>query len=134
MERVALDTSFLIDVQNERRARGAPRGALAFLRTHANTAMLLPAVALGEYLAGFDDPDSPAARSLVMALHVLEVTSEAARLYALTSRALRAARRPIGSNDLWIGCTALAAEIPIVTRNADEFRRIPGLHVVTYTM
>jgi hypothetical protein len=56
VERVALDTTFLIDLQNEHRGRGAPAGAVAFLRAHASTDLLLPSVALGEYLEGFDDP------------------------------------------------------------------------------
>ncbi|MFW5920437.1 MAG: hypothetical protein ACOCUS_01255 [Polyangiales bacterium] len=58
MDRVALDTTFLIDLQNERRGRGEIRGAIAFLRDHASTELLLPSVALGEYLEGFGNPDS----------------------------------------------------------------------------
>jgi len=132
MERVALDTSFLIDLQNERRARGTPRGATAFLRASPELELLLPSVALGEYLEGFDDPDSPVARALVEPLRVLDVTPDVARLYAWTARSLRASRRLIGANDLWIGCTARAAALPIVTRNVDHFLRIPGLEVVGY--
>lgn len=132
MERVVLDTSFLIDLQNERRRRGAPRGAIDFLRAHPELELLLPAVALGEYLEGFDDPDGPAAQAVVAPLRVLAITHEVARLYALTTRALRASRRLIGTNDIWIGCTALAADAPLLTRNVGDFRRIPGLEVVSY--
>jgi tRNA(fMet)-specific endonuclease VapC len=38
----------------------------------------------------------------------------------------------IGTNDLWIGCTARAANLPLVTRNTEHFSRIPGLQVVAY--
>jgi tRNA(fMet)-specific endonuclease VapC len=132
MERVALDTSFLIDLQNERRARGEQRGAIAFLRAHQNTRLALPAVALGEYLEGFDDPTGEAAQALVAHLDILPVTADVAQLYARVTRALRAAGKLIGGNDLWIACTAKAAGVPIVTRNVAHFRRVPGLDVLSY--
>lgn len=37
--------------------------------------------------------------------------------------------RPVGANDLLIAATALAADVTLVTRNLEEFRRIPGLRV-----
>ncbi len=132
MDRVALDTSFLIDLQNERRGRGAAVGATAFLRAHATTELLLPAVALGEYLEGFSDPNGEAAQALIAPLRVLEVTHEVARLYASVTRALRETGWLIGTNDLWIGCSARAAGVPIVTRNVEHFRRVPELVVVDY--
>lgn len=132
MERVALDTTFLIDLQNERRERGKPRGAVAFLHAHPDTVILLPTVALGEYLEGFDNPSSPEAQALVGFLHRLEVSEEVARIYARMARRLRASGRLIGTNDLWIACTALAADAPIATRNVAHFRRVPGLEIVSY--
>lgn len=132
MERLAVDTSFLIDLQNERRGRGKPVGAIDFLRAHAASELLLPAVALGEYLEGFADPHGEQARALIAPLTVLEVSAEVARVYAAVTRALRDARTLIGSNDLWIACTAKAAGLPIVTRNTEHFARVPGLVVVDY--
>ena len=132
MEQVALDTTFLIDLQNERRARAKPRGALAFLQANQGTELFLPSVALGEYLEGFDDPHGDDAQALVASLQVLDVTSEVAHLYALTARQLRSRGQLIGSNDLWIGCTAACADLPIATRNPAHFRRIPKLKVVSY--
>jgi len=134
MERLAVDTSFLIDLQNERRGRGRVRGAFAFLRAHEATRLLLPSVALGEYLEGFDDPESEAAQALVKYLEVLPVTREVARLYAEVARSLRSAGRLIGTNDLWIACTARAARVPIVTRNAAHFERVPELPVLRYSV
>jgi predicted nucleic acid-binding protein len=132
VERLALDTSFLIDLQNEHRGRGAPAGAVAFLREQSSTELVLPSVALGEYLEGFDDPASAAAQALVSPLRILDVTAEVARTYAAVARALRDAGRLIGTNDLWIACTARAAGVPIVTRNVEHFERVPGLEVVAY--
>jgi predicted nucleic acid-binding protein len=132
VDRVALDTSFLIDLQNEHRGRGAAAGAIAFLRAHASTELLLPSVALGEYLEGFQDPTSAAARGLVAPLRVLEVTADVAHVYASVARLLRVAGRLIGANDLWIACTAKASAVAVVTRNVEHFRRVPGLDVIDY--
>jgi tRNA(fMet)-specific endonuclease VapC len=132
MERVALDTTFLIDLQNEHRARGKAHGATAFLQNHQTAELLLPSVALGEYLEGFANPDSDKAQELVSLLRILPVTREVARTYAATARALRARGKLIGTNDLWIACTAKTANLPLVTRNADHFKRVSGLVVVDY--
>ena len=132
MDRVAIDTTFLIDLQNERRARGPVRGATRFLRANPGTVLLLPSVALGEYLEGFDDPVGAEAQALVASLRSLPVTERVAALYAATVRKLRRTGRLIGTNDLWIACTARAEEVPILTRNVADFRRVPGLRVLGY--
>lgn len=36
----------------------------------------------------------------------------------------------IGAHDLWIAATALTHGLSVATGNADEFRRVPGLHVI----
>ncbi len=132
MESLALDTTFLIDLQNERRSRGHPTGATDFLTKHQSVELLLPAVALGEYLEGFADPSGKAAQELIAPLRVLPVTAETALVYAAVVRSLRAKGRLIGTNDLWIACTAKVANLPLVTRNVSEFERVPGLVVVGY--
>jgi predicted nucleic acid-binding protein len=132
LDRLALDTTFLIDLQKERRARGAPLGATDFLRKHERSELFLPSIALGEYLEGFDDPGGTEAQALVSTLRVLHVTAEAAKIYATVARTLRAKGRLIGSNDLWIACTARAHDVPLLTRNVSEFKRVEGLAVVGY--
>lgn len=49
--------------------------------------------------------------------------------YAEQFSQLRAAGTPIGGNDLWIGCHALAESATLVTNNDREFRRLVGLSV-----
>jgi predicted nucleic acid-binding protein len=132
MDQIALDTTFLIDLQNERRGRGRARGASAFLLANRNAEFFLPVIARGEYLEGFERPEVPEAHEWIDAIKVLEVTAEVALSYASVARQLRAAGCLIGTNDLWIGCTALKANLPLATRNVTEFRRIPGLRVMEY--
>jgi len=47
--------------------------------------------------------------------------------YATQFTRLKAAGTPIGANDLWIACHALAQDAVLVTHNLREFERISGL-------
>jgi tRNA(fMet)-specific endonuclease VapC len=60
---------------------------------------------------------------------VYPATVEICRHYAEQFTHLKAAGTPIGANDLWIGCHALAENATLVTNNAREFRRLDGLAV-----
>ena len=51
------------------------------------------------------------------------------RHYAEQFTRLKEAGTPIGANDLWIACHALAEEAILVTRNTREFTRVAGLRV-----
>lgn len=59
----------------------------------------------------------------------LSFDDDAAEIYGLVRAQLRREGRPIGGNDLIIAATALAADVTLVTRNQEEFRRVPGLRV-----
>jgi tRNA(fMet)-specific endonuclease VapC len=49
------------------------------------------------------------------------------RHYARQFAALKFAGTPVGANDLWIACHALAEDATMVTNNRREFTRIEGL-------
>ncbi len=49
--------------------------------------------------------------------------------YALQVTRLKSAGTPIGANDLWIACHALAEEATLVTNNRREFARVAGLRL-----
>lgn len=51
------------------------------------------------------------------------------RHYAEQFTRLKDAGTPIGANDLWIACHALAEGAVLVTHNTREFQRISGLRV-----
>ena len=129
--RVAVDTSFLIDLERER-SRGETGPARVWLEQNADADLVLSVVAFGEFAEGFEGADSPHLE-LVRNTHELEPIDAAVALeYAKQARRLRRAGRLIGSNDLWIASTALRHQIPVVTRNQAGFRRVEGLTVLTY--
>jgi tRNA(fMet)-specific endonuclease VapC len=49
--------------------------------------------------------------------------------YALQVWRLKEAGTPIGANDLWIACHALAQDCVLVTNNVREFERVQGLRL-----
>ena len=54
------------------------------------------------------------------------------RHYAQQATALRRRGTPIGANDLWIACHALAIGATLVSHNVREFERIEGLQLVDW--
>lgn len=52
--------------------------------------------------------------------------------YAVQFTRLRAAGTPIGANDLWIACHALAEDATLVTHNIREFQRVVELRKETW--
>jgi tRNA(fMet)-specific endonuclease VapC len=53
-------------------------------------------------------------------------------VYGELFRHLAARGHLIGTNDLWIAATALVHDMGVVTRNTEEFQRVPNLLVVGY--
>lgn len=51
------------------------------------------------------------------------------RHYAEQFMRLKEAGTPIGANDLWIACHALAEDATLVTHNTREFQRVAGLRL-----
>ena len=59
----------------------------------------------------------------------LPFDDDAASQYGSIRAQLKREGRPIGANDLMIASIVLAADVKLVTRNLDEFRRVPGLPI-----
>ena len=71
-------------------------------------------------------------RDLLATVQVIDLDAEVARRYGRLWAHLRSIGRPIGPNDLWIAAHALARDVPLVTHNLSEFRRVPDLSVETW--
>ncbi len=54
--------------------------------------------------------------------------------YAVQFTRLKSAGTPIGANDLWIACHALAEEATLVTNNTREFERVAGLRLENWVI
>lgn len=126
-----LETTFLIDLEREVLA-GEPGPAHAFLEAHSDRALRVTFTTAGELAAGPEVDDRERWERFLAPFTVLPWSEEISWRYGRLFRYLRRNGILIGSNDLWIAATALVNEMPLVTRNADEFRRVPGLAVLDH--
>lgn len=60
----------------------------------------------------------------------IPITEPVARVHAEVWADLAGRGVTVGAHDLWIAATALAHGLGVATRNAQDFRRIPGLRII----
>jgi len=125
-----LETTFLIDLEREHhRAAGA---AVAFLEANDDARLYLPFVVAGELAAGVSMSNRGRWESFLAPFYILPATADVSWEYGRACRYLKDNGRLIGGNDLWIAATGLAYGMPVVTRNVEHYRRVPGLEVESY--
>ncbi|TVQ38921.1 MAG: type II toxin-antitoxin system VapC family toxin [Wenzhouxiangella sp.] len=103
----------------------------------ADEDLFLSAVTVSELLVGVYRADSPARRNRRLAFveailadfPVLPIDTEAARVHAQLHAAQLDAGLRSGAHDLLIAATALANGFSVLTRDVDDFQRVPGLTV-----
>ena len=66
---------------------------------------------------------------ILSALEILPLETPADQEYASLPHHLTGQGTPIGPNDLLIAAHALANDLTVITANAGEFSRVPGLEV-----
>ena len=126
-----LDTNFVIAAEREAK-RGLRGAADAFLAGHGGDTFFITFTVAGELACG--ESASPIAdwkricRPYAILPWTLDVSWEYGELY----RHLANAGTMIGTNDLWIAATAIVHGAPVVTNNAGEFGRVPGLVVMGF--
>jgi len=126
-----VETSFLVDLEREH-GRGAPGPAVAFLESNEQARLYLSFVTAGELAAGTSLAERDKWEAFVAPFYVLGSSPDVSWEYGRAYRYLQENGRLIGGNDLWIAATALAYRMPVVTRNVEHYRRVPGLQVETY--
>ena len=78
------------------------------------------------------EENQAALRDWLVSVQVVELDTRVAQEYGRLRAHLRAIGQPIDPNDLWIAAHALARDVPLVTHNLAEFRRVPELSVETW--
>ncbi len=125
------DTSFLIGRWRNRAAGPEQR----FIEAHPDAAIVIPWLVKGEFLRGavLAGHSADMVAGFLERYRVLWPTERTLQLYAETWTALARNHQMIGVHDLWIAVSALEHDLPVLTRNATEFNRVPNLKVVDYT-
>jgi tRNA(fMet)-specific endonuclease VapC len=126
-----LDTSFVIQAEREAR-RGLSDRTEAFLIRNAAEHLFITFTVAGELACGQSANVRRDWERLCQPYPILPWTMEISWQYGEIFRALSAAGKLIGGNDLWIAATALVHGYGVVTANEEEFRRVPGLMVEAF--
>lgn len=130
-----IDTTFCIDLIREARHGAGP--ATDALRRLAETALLAPVFVICELHAGARlsaHPDRELRHVEWLADNLTIVYPDATFpvAYAELEVALRQNGTPIPTMDLLIATTAKIHGLPILARDAEHYRLVPGLVVETY--
>lgn len=131
-----LDTSYLVDLLREV-ARGEEGPATALLKRLDEEELGISVHVVCELHAGAElsrDPDRERSRvtELVQPLALSVPDERFAPEYGRVFAELRRRGESISSMDLLIATGALVDGAALVTRNAREFERVPGLRVIAY--
>ncbi len=128
---VLIDTDMLVDLE-----RGVATAELE--RAIGDEDRAISVITVSELLHGVHRASgAPRVRRSAFVEHVLagmraiEITEQTTRIHADIWAQLTAKGQLIGAHDLWIAATALAHGIGLVTGNANQFRRVPALRVIT---
>lgn len=124
---IVLDTDVLIDLLHKREP------STRFLRQlrDEGEALATTSINAAELWRGARSPDArEKVAKILTALHDVPFGPRAARRFGEIMDALDRAGSPIGNTDGMIAAAALEAGGRIVSRNAKEFRRVPGLVVL----
>lgn len=127
-----LETTFLIDLEREV-ARKAAAAAHDLLGRHAGHRLHITPTIAGELAAGSSLGERERWESFVSPFNVLPLDRDVCWEYGKAFRYLQSNGLLIGANDLWIAAAGLAFGMPVVSRNARHFARVPGLEVLGYT-
>lgn len=128
---LVLDTCILIHAERH--------GALDFSPWASHGDAFISAITVSELLVGVHRADSDARRArrsafveaILAQLPALDFTTETARVHAGLFATLSQQGQMIGAHDLIIAATALLHDCVVLTTNAAEFARVPGLDVLT---
>jgi tRNA(fMet)-specific endonuclease VapC len=130
-KRYMLDTNILIYLVNNNPASIGER----INRLPASTELCMSFVSYGELLKGAElsNRKTKVLQQLDQLTRTIKVNysvdSAICEHYAQQVSKLKLAGTPIGANDLWIACHALALDAILVTNNVREFERVSGVTI-----
>ena len=131
-----IDTSFCIDLMREKR-KGEQGPATAKLKSLGNTGLLLSMFSLCELRAGVELSKNPKdelrkIENILTYVTLVQPDEVFPVIYGEMEAYLRKTGKPVPVMDLLIGCSVKITGVPILTRDAIHFERMPGVVVERY--
>jgi tRNA(fMet)-specific endonuclease VapC len=127
--KLMLDTNVCIDVIKER-----PRSVLERFASHAVGDIGISVITLAELEYGVSTSSRPAKNrealdQFISPLEVAPFDRQATTAYGRLRALLENKGQAIGSMDLLIAAHAISLDVRLITHNAREFGRVPGLRI-----
>jgi len=132
MPRLMLDTDICIYAMRRRPALVQRRLESLDPSEVAISCMVAAELWFGVMKSKFHLRSEAAVLSFLSRVTVLDWPAHAARLYGSIRAHLERRGTPIGEEDMLIAAHALHEDLPLVTNNREEFRRVPGLKVESW--
>lgn len=128
-----LDTSFLIDLMSSE--EGAIQRAHRLEIDHVP--QRVPTMVVYELFVGVGhtnrtDSEIDRIEGVIESRSVVEVDERTMRKAGRIRGRLQSEGRPVGTGDVIIGATGVVRDEPVLTRNEEDFQRIPDLQIRTY--
>ena len=143
MEAIVLETRFLVDLERERAAAArrtrqhstehVAQPATAFLTRLPDVRLYVTITTAGELASGVRNGDRDRWDALIKPYALIGIDADVCWEYSRAFRYLSDNGMLIGANDLWIAAAAISRGLPLATRNARHFGRVPRLQVVDYS-
>lgn len=126
------DATFVIDLWRE---QGKAGGATRFAQAHPDASIGMSWIAKAEFLRGavYAGHKPGIVDAFIDRFPTVFPEETTIRFYALLYVELKTRNSLLGPNDLWIAASARQKGLPLLTRNAKEFSRVPDLAVIDYT-
>ena len=130
-----LDTNILIYLMKNKPLAVAERVA----KLTSQDQLVMSFVTYAELLKGANGSNNPPQAlakiaQIIQRIAVLYPDNKTCEFYGVWSNKLKQQGTPIGNNDLWIACHALACNAVLVTHNVKEFKRIDSLNWQDWTV
>jgi len=126
-----LDTNFIVTAERESK-RGMTTMIDRFFAAYSSETFFITFTIAGELACGRSAAPKQDWEKLCRPYPILPWTNDVSWKYGEIYRLLAANGQLIGTNDLWIAATASVNGMGVVTNNVEEFKRVPGLAVLSY--
>jgi len=129
-----IDTSIFIEAERER------LDLQRFIAANSTDTFFMSVITVSELLHGvhrasakYKQKRSIKVETWIREFTLIDIDEVVAREHARLYSGLKVAGQSVGVNDQWLAASCFAHDLTLVTANVNEFKRVSGLRVETWT-